>query len=323
MQVSVIIPAHNAARFIARAVSSVLRQSHPPSELVVVDDGSEDDLAGALAPFRDTLKLVRGAGRGAAHARNLGLENTGSEGVAFLDADDYWEPEKLARQVDVLRRHPEVGVVSGSFFVERAEAVARELAWSSCPVPVDQPIPPRSTDLATLVRWFLMTTVLVRRRDLGKDRFDETLATAEDRDLFIRLLARCTGFLISEPLATKQVRPESLSESDPRANYQNTLTVIEKNARLLGRRGSERWKVEVLRGWAAAHLHRREFAEAFSVAARGARLAPTSTAAMWTLIKAGVLWTSEVAVGSRLHGRPSRPDGLGRRPTPPASSAGR
>jgi glycosyltransferase involved in cell wall biosynthesis len=323
LQVSVIIPARNAARFVARAVSSVLGQSHPPSELVIVDDASEDDLAGALAPFRDALKLVRGAGRGAAHARNLGLEATGSECVAFLDADDQWEPEKLARQVEVLRRHPEVGVVSGNFFVERPGAAAREPAWSSAPVPVDRPVPPQSTDLATLVRWFLMTTLLVRRRDLGRDRFDETLATAEDRDLFIRLLARCTGFLISEPLATKLVRPESLSESDPSANYRNMLSVIETNARLLGRGGSERWRVEVLRGWAAAHLQRREFAEAFSVAARAARLAPTSAVGLWTLMKAGVLWTSAVATSSRFHGRPVRREAPKPRPARPGSLAER
>ena len=117
-QVSVIIPARNATRFIRRAVVSVLAQSHPPSETVIVDDDSEDDLVGALAPYGEKLRLVSTDRRGAARARNRGIDATGGDCLAFLDADDYWEPDKLARQLEMLNHHPGVDIVSSNFFLD-------------------------------------------------------------------------------------------------------------------------------------------------------------------------------------------------------------
>jgi glycosyltransferase involved in cell wall biosynthesis len=104
--VSVLIPAFNAARFLAEALDSVERQSLRPFEVVVVDDESEDGSA-EIASSRHGVICVRQRHGGEAAARNTALARARGELVAFLDADDRWHPEKLERQVAVLLREPE------------------------------------------------------------------------------------------------------------------------------------------------------------------------------------------------------------------------
>jgi glycosyltransferase involved in cell wall biosynthesis len=107
--VSVVIPAYNAERFLADAIRSVEAQDHEPVETIVVDDGSTDrtvEVARSLG-----VRCLRQANRGHAAARNAGLGLARGELVAFLDADDVWEPHKLSRQVAHLAANPEVGYV--------------------------------------------------------------------------------------------------------------------------------------------------------------------------------------------------------------------
>src|SRR5437868_7863345 len=101
LSVSVVIPAYKAARTINRAVESVLGQTRRPAEVLVVDDGSPDgaDLAAALGRYGDRVALFRKPNGGAASARNHGIDRAGGSVIGFLDADDYWEPDKLERQL--------------------------------------------------------------------------------------------------------------------------------------------------------------------------------------------------------------------------------
>src|SRR5262245_46890815 len=116
--ISVIIPAYRAAGTIRRALDSVFAQTHLPDEVIVVDDGSPDDLANALQPFQDRVTLIPKTNGGAASARNLGIDRCRGDVIAFLDADDYWYPTKLERQVAILTAYPEVGLVAGWFHEE-------------------------------------------------------------------------------------------------------------------------------------------------------------------------------------------------------------
>jgi len=102
--VSVVIPAFNAARTIGRSVESVAAQTFKNLEIIVVDDCSTDDLDGALTPFKDVaLHIVRHrVNRGAAAARNTGVEAARGDYLAFLDADDAWLADKLEAQVACL-----------------------------------------------------------------------------------------------------------------------------------------------------------------------------------------------------------------------------
>lgn len=109
--VSVVIPTFNSERWIRGALDSVLAQTHPRREIVVVDDGSKDGTVDVLLSYGDAIKVVRQPNAGAYAARNTGVAAGSGEFVAFLDADDRWEPAKLERQLALFANRPEVGLV--------------------------------------------------------------------------------------------------------------------------------------------------------------------------------------------------------------------
>lgn len=117
--VSVIVPCYNQGRFVGEALASVFGQTYARVEVILVDDGSTDDLQAALKPFagRRSLRVIRQENRGLAAARNRGLAEAQGSLLQFLDADDWLDPEKLARQVAVLAAHPEVGLVYSDYYL--------------------------------------------------------------------------------------------------------------------------------------------------------------------------------------------------------------
>jgi glycosyltransferase involved in cell wall biosynthesis len=108
MKISAIIPAFNAERTIARALHSVLAQTRPADEILVIDDGSTDKTAEAVRAFGDRVRLITQANAGASVARNTGIKSASGDWIAFLDADDEWLEAKLALQSEHLTRHPEL-----------------------------------------------------------------------------------------------------------------------------------------------------------------------------------------------------------------------
>ncbi len=112
MKISAIIPAFNSAAFICDAVNSILRQSHPVDEIIVVDDGSSDGTADLISDFGNKVTCIRQENRGPSAARNRGIEQAKGDWIAFLDADDQWTPEKTEAQLAVLKRHPELRLIA-------------------------------------------------------------------------------------------------------------------------------------------------------------------------------------------------------------------
>ena len=122
-RISVIIPAYNAAATIVEAVQSVLAQTWPGVECIVINDGSTDDTMVVLAPWRDRITCIEKANGGFASARNAGMKAASGEWIAWLDADDVFEPDKLARQMALVAVRPELALVCSDFsmFDERGE----------------------------------------------------------------------------------------------------------------------------------------------------------------------------------------------------------
>ena len=111
-KVSVVIPAYNAMTYLPQTVANVLEQTYTDFEVIVVNDGSTDNIEEWIAQISDLrVKLVSQTNLGLAGARNTGISESQGEYLAFLDADDLWESTKLAKQVRVLDSHPEVGLV--------------------------------------------------------------------------------------------------------------------------------------------------------------------------------------------------------------------
>src|SRR5438045_7019632 len=114
-RISAVITTYNYERFVAGAIESVLKQTHTPDEIVVADDGSTDATAAVVESYASRgVRYVCQEHKGTSAIRNLGIRESHGDLVAFLDADDRWLPDKLARQLDHLRRYPTAGLVTGN-----------------------------------------------------------------------------------------------------------------------------------------------------------------------------------------------------------------
>lgn len=198
--VSVVIPAFNAARTIGRALESVAAQTYKNLEIIVVDDGSTDDLDGALAPFKEVgLHIVRHrVNRGAAAARNTGVEAARGDYLAFLDADDAWFAGKLEAQVACLERMREpVKLCCVGYVLRRDERSADQT------VLLEGFSKTRQFD-ALLLGCNLSpgsTLVLPRASFEAIAPFDERMRRLEDWDWLLRFTARGRIAIVCRPLA--------------------------------------------------------------------------------------------------------------------------
>jgi glycosyltransferase involved in cell wall biosynthesis len=188
--VSVVITCYNYGRFLPEAVDSALGQTHGDLEVIVVDDGSTDETPELVARWRDEPRFrhVRQENAGQAAAKNHGARLARSPLVAYLDADDRWHPEKLARQVPRFGR-AEVGVVYClSLLMDQAGRT-----WH--PPPRKPRRAPRAGQVtaALLFENFVPFSSSVIRRDLLQrvGGFDENLAMAIDWDLWLRISRHC------------------------------------------------------------------------------------------------------------------------------------
>lgn len=109
--ISVIIPVYNGERYLAEAIKSVLGQTLPAAEVIVVDDGSTDGSVEIARRFSPSVRYFRQTNQGPATARNVGVNAAQGQMLAFLDADDLWLPEKLAKQVPMLQQQSDGYVV--------------------------------------------------------------------------------------------------------------------------------------------------------------------------------------------------------------------
>lgn len=112
LNVSVVIPAHNAEKFVREAIESVLKQTHPTAEIIVVDDGSRDSTPQIVSAF-ESVRYHRQEQSGAAVARNVGAKIATSKWIAFLDADDIWLPNKLEQQAAAFSADPDLKMAFG------------------------------------------------------------------------------------------------------------------------------------------------------------------------------------------------------------------
>lgn len=227
--VSVVVPAYNAAWCVRRAIDSVLKQTFRDFELLVIDDGSTDDTADVLATFGGAVRVVRQHNQGLSSARNAGIRAARGEFVAFLDADDWWLPGKLERQVSLLRAKPAVGFVSTAARVEDLDG--RFLNLWPCTACSDAFLPRlfgANGDVAGSG-----SAVMARRRLFDEvGGFDECLRSLEDVDMWMRLAAVTAYACVDEPMVVILKRPGSMSRNlETMRNA--AVAVMTKNRHLL------------------------------------------------------------------------------------------
>jgi glycosyltransferase involved in cell wall biosynthesis len=230
-EVSVVIPTYNRANFLFAAIASVIAQREVNFELIVVDDGSRDgtwtELERTAARVcadnadRIAMTIVRTENRGVAAARNTGIAQASGPLIAFLDSDDVWAPDKLARQTEFMRAHPRCVIAqSDEYWLRDGQRVNPGLRHRKAAGEI----------FIDSLRTCLVTpsTVIVRTALLRElDGFDHDFTAAEDYDLWLRILVRHEIGFIAEHHATRRAgHPGQLSAIVPAIDRFRILALL-------------------------------------------------------------------------------------------------
>ncbi len=183
--VSVVITAYQCARYLGQAIESVLAQSRPAQQVIVVDDGSTDDCAGVVRAFGSQVTYIHQDHQGIGPARNTGLQQASGRWLALLDGDDYWAPNKLAVQLAAAAAEPDLEAVFAHLqvFISPDLAPAEQAQLRAAPAPQ-----PGYSASALLIRReaFWRVGAFAEQYDLGE--FVEWYGRALDAGLRARLV---------------------------------------------------------------------------------------------------------------------------------------
>lgn len=220
--ISVVMPSYNAGAYIAQAIESVFAQTLADWELIIVDDGSTDDTSERVLKYLGDPRVayVRKTNGGQASARNLGIRMAKSDVIALLDADDFWHPTKLEKQIAVFENYPEVGVCGTALTIVSADGLSinnvRTEGFHGKPFP--------SILFGTLAD---MTTALIRRDVFDRvGFFDEKLIIAPDSEFWLRAGRFFHFHTIPEPLAFYRTGHANISGSRSVERRKQFLKVV-------------------------------------------------------------------------------------------------
>ena len=197
IEFSAIVPSYNRANFLPRALESILVQSYPAREIIVVDDGSSDSTAHLIRERYPQVRYHYQRHAGVSAARNHGIANAKSQWIALLDSDDEWHPDKLGIQADAIRGHRGIRLIHTNE------------NWFRNGLPVGQKAHQRKiSDQAfehCLGSCVIAASSCIIRQDLFADVgfFDESLKACEDYDLWLRICAREPVMLLDQALVAR------------------------------------------------------------------------------------------------------------------------
>jgi glycosyltransferase involved in cell wall biosynthesis len=247
MNVSVVIPCHNAGRWIATALRSVVSQTRPPEEIVIVDDGSSDDSIAVIEATGIPVKLLHVNARNAAAARNAGIEAVCGDWVALLDADDVWYPNHLARAAELLDGTEDVAFMSSHDWIDLRGGILPVPDEFRCRLPA-----PRSRmgvdeffQILDSGFHFGHSTVLYRRDHLlAVGMFDVSQRRRHDIDLWIRMIAdRSWAYDTVKSAGYRLDTPGGLSTAEAECDYFNLRALV----RNVDRADSESYRAHLAR----------------------------------------------------------------------------
>ena len=213
---SCVVPVFNGGRYLSQALDSILGQTYSPKEVIVADDGSTDATLEIVAGYGDEVQLVSQETQGPSATRNLGLRAAKGEFVAFLDADDLWRPEKLARQMARYEARPELdlSVTYAKLFWDGALATEADRLHDH---PRAQAVPGYAT-----------TTLLARRTSFAKvGEFNTRLWFADSVEWFMRAFEQQLVLeLLPEVLVDHRMHATNLTRRRAGASREEFLHVI-------------------------------------------------------------------------------------------------
>lgn len=221
--ISVVIPAFNCADLLAEALKSVREQSLPPREVIVVDDGSADNTAEVAE--RMGARVFQQQNNGVSAARNAGVRMACGEWIAFLDADDLWEPDKLRLQWEAIQQRPSAGMVCSDFSQFDGDETALP-SFLALPNRYERATKLRVSEQVSFFTTvqddffeagnFLFPSAVMVRRDaiIKAGLFDETMRHAEDRECFLRVLSKWPLLVVEKPLMRYRLHSGNASNDD-------------------------------------------------------------------------------------------------------------
>ncbi len=206
--VSVIINCHNASKYIPQSIKSVLKQSYRNLELIVYDNFSKDKTNIIVKKFKKDKRVRYYKSKSFLnlyHARNLAIKKTRGELVAFLDADDWWEKEKLQKQINFLSNKKNVNIVYSNLFLYEEKKKKKKI--------FSQEKLYNGKITQQLLNNFKMPilTVLAKKKIFQKYKFNKRYNIIGDFDLFIRVSLKENIYSLQEPLAFYRVHSSSMS----------------------------------------------------------------------------------------------------------------
>jgi len=226
MKISTIIPTYNSAKTLGRAIESVLQQTLPTYEIIIIDDGSVDETPEVINRFQDKIKYIKQINSGVSAARNTGIKASSGDWIAFLDADDEWLPNKLELQLKALKQQPKLMWCAGevkrigennspkfTIFKRAKRQINRKQKQSI-----------HFFNACLKEDIFQTSSFLISRQIFSAvGTFDSSLRVSEDRDLWWKIAARypdiayvyeeCVLYFVDTPCSLTKInnnRTESL-----------------------------------------------------------------------------------------------------------------
>jgi glycosyltransferase involved in cell wall biosynthesis len=221
---SVVIPAYNVAQFLAEAISSALSQTLPALEVIVVDDGSTDDIDKVVAPFRERIRYLHQPNWGEAAAKNAGARAAHGDFVAFFDGDDVQAPERLEALGRLAVERPDLDILTTRCWRVQGDIVLDLY-------PADGVFGVHDQRREVLEREFLPSAAIRRTSLRAIGGFDERLSHNTDVDCLIRLvLSGSRAGCVDAPLFSYRRRPGQLTE-DEVTDKEQRIAMLERLAR--------------------------------------------------------------------------------------------
>lgn len=211
--VSAVIPTYNGTRYLAEAVHSVMAQTYEVLEIIVVDDGSQEDIEKILSPFFPKVNYVRQENAGPAAARNHGISIAKGDLIAFLDDDDVWHPTKIAVQVSRLIENPRCALVYS--YAELIDENGRVIP-NEAPVPTEFPCGSVYLEFLRKNRINTPSVTLVRREvfeEIGLFDENKECISCEDYDLWLRIASNYEVLFCPETIASYRIRNSGISQN--------------------------------------------------------------------------------------------------------------
>lgn len=221
-RLSTIINAYNSEQYIADALNSVINQTYPSDEIIIIDDGSTDGTADCISKFiNKDIRYIYQSNQGPSAARNRGIQETTGEYITFLDSDDQWLEDKNQVQMDFLSSHSDVYLVSG-------------IAWWWDIVSGKRWLDSYKTRKYNEIRRDILienivgnpSMVMLKRVVLDKiGLFNPQMRWGEDWDLWIRIISKFNVVILPNPVIVYSSHPKSLSQTDILENINRSWTI--------------------------------------------------------------------------------------------------